>query len=734
MSQTGTTAVTAKAHKRLSKAQAALLMDTFGLAPESMTPIERRSAVSGYDLRHRIEAMVAGISKKPIRHVYKGDGAATAPGLMILPRIVATSLFPMRHVRILLGYTAHEISHQLKTDFKLLDELIANPSYEKRKKQQIKEFWNAIEDYRIEKLVKREYPGFHVYIDDTRDFSAKRFCERVDAGLVPPMGLANPYRIGSVALTWIGAELNAYRTRAPREALNRLEPNLLAWLESWGPDMAKVDTCQEALDLAVVIVEELDRLRQNDQDDDDGEEGGAPNPNQSGKTKDSGSGKGSKNQKKSDDKKDDANAEKNGKSPDENDGETKPGDPAEDEEQGAGDASPDESDASQDGDAGDDGAGSGEEGRDQGKDGDDASDGSGGGENGEDGSDPTDGGSSGADGEEDGQDSPGDGGDDSEDRSDQGGNGKPRPQLKVEDGSEQSEAEAADLEIEELAKVINSMKGPEAKDPAVTDEKDIAGQMATTDAARLQNISRGQVAYGQIRREVGAPAARAAGILRRLLQSTARRTWQGGMEEGELDFGRIVGMTRGDQDIYRQRQVRTSVNTAVSLLLDNSGSMGGHPIRMCQETAVVLDMAIQGSKTNIEITGFTGAAEHPVLYRYRAFGQKGQAASASLGNMDTVQLGGTPVSTPLLEAWRRLSQQKEPRRILIVVSDGGADYNDVQAARQAHDFIVSQGCAILGIAIGHDQAMSNWCDNVQAVRSIEDLPIALTNLVKEALK
>jgi hypothetical protein len=145
--------------KMTKAAKAALLMDTFGLSADTMTPTERAGAISGYDLRHRIESMVAGITAKPIKHVYKGDGAATAPGLMILPRIVATSLFPMRHVRILLGYTAHEISHQLKTDFGLLMEMLNDTTREKRQKQQIKEFWNAIEDYRIEKLVRRSIPA-----------------------------------------------------------------------------------------------------------------------------------------------------------------------------------------------------------------------------------------------------------------------------------------------------------------------------------------------------------------------------------------------------------------------------------------------------------------------------------------------------------------------------------------------------------------------------------------------
>jgi hypothetical protein len=721
--------------KMTKAAKAALLMDTFGLSADTMTPTERAGAISGYDLRHRIESMVAGITAKPIKHVYKGDGAATAPGLMILPRIVATSLFPMRHVRILLGYTAHEISHQLKTDFGLLMEMLNDTTREKRQKQQIKEFWNAIEDYRIEKLVRKEYPGFHVFIDDTRDFSAKRFCERVDAGLVPPAALANPYRIGSVGLTWIGAELNNYVTRAPRDALNRLDPDLLAWLESWRDELSAVETCVEARDLAIQIIEQLDQLRQQG---DDGE--GEPDPSQQGSGK-QGSGSGGKSDGKSKDKSGEKQKDKSeaGESaPDDGDqeegqGASKDDAPQDDSTNGADDGKAEEGAGTDDGDA----AGSHEGSEDSG-DQDDASppqeggsstDGQDEGDEADDAGDPG-GSDAAADAGEDGRNSPG---------GNEGGSNRPRPPVK--DGDEKEAAETADLEIDDLAKAISSMAGSEAKDAEVTGEDEIAGMGETDSNAKTENVRRGQAAYAAIRREVGAPAARSAGILRRLLQSRSRRTWQGGRESGDLDFGRVVGMTRGEPDVYRERTDRIAVNTAVSLLLDNSGSMNGHPLRMCQETSVVLDMAIQGTRTNIEITGFTGSAENPVLYRYRAFGQKGQAASASLGNMDTVDLGGTPVSTPLLEAWRRMSQQKEPKRIMIVVSDGGADYNDVSAARAAHDFIVRQGCRVIGIAITGDHAwaddgtaMRAWCDNVQVVKSIDDLPIALTNLVQEALK
>ena len=759
MSQTGSAALAAgKGGKgKTPRGKGELLVDTFGLNPEQMSPIERRTAISGYDLRHRIEAMVSAITAKRIKHVYQGDGAATGPGIMLLPRIVAAWLFTIGHVRILLGYTAHEIAHQLFTDFDMLDRLLADETMTKRRRQQVKEFWNAIEDYRIEKLVRRDHPGFHNFINDTREFSAKRFCERVDAGLAGPEVLGNPYRIGSVALTWIGAELNAYVTRQPRAALSLLDPDLLKWVEGWRDEMAAVQTCEEARDLAIRIVDELDDMRENPAEeepsesaksDSEGDESG-----QSGGPSEGGGSGGKKSEtpsKKPDDATEKNNAADGSGKKDDRDtrGESSknnaPSDESatEDADDGANNADSETSDGAQternggEEGGGEEGADAGTQSADPGAQGNDApASGNRSGGSGRE-SNPSDQANGGNEATSTADADPADEGSDEKGVSDRESDEAPsRPRIRVRQGDEEHDAEAADLEIDELSAAISSLKGPEAQTPEISEQSDIAGNWEAEDKTRRESITRGQQAYAQIRREVGAPAGRAAGILRRMLMSTARRTWQGGREEGELDFGRVVSMSRGAPDVYRQRQERQAVNTAVYLLLDNSGSMVGDPIRTCQESSVVLDMAIQGTKTNVEITGFTSDfGSKVVLYRYRSFGQKGQAASASLGNMDQVQLGGTPVSTPLLEGWRRLSQQREPRRIMIVVSDGGADYADRDAARRAHDFVVAQGCVVLGIAVGADREMRQWCDNVQSIKSMDDLPVALANLVKEALR
>lgn len=667
-------------------------------ANAQLNPNERKRAITGYDLRYRIEALVRGVSKKKIKHIYTGNGAATAPGLMLLPRIPATKLFLPEEVKVILGYAAHEIEHQLVTDFGIFERIFADSEKPTRREQQVKEFWNAIEDYRIEKVCHKDYPGFRGFINETRDHSAKEFIERSES--YSAADLANPYRIGSVALTWIGARLNGYVTQAPAQALSLIDPDLNAWLESWTPDMANVVTADDAYGLACRIIDELDKIRQQEEEEpQDGPEDDETSKDGQGDKSDAPKGKAP-----------DGSSE--GSEGDPEDG----GDPSksEDGEGAAGTPDTNGNPTEAEGDAEPKSAegASGQKADDADEDGDNAdadADADAGEENG----------SASAQKEKAG------------DPSGDAGTGK-RPPLTIPEGSQDQAADQADLEIDSLAKEINSIDGTEAKNAKIKhDEELLDGDRKSVS----QKMQAAQQQYNAIRQSLSSSSARAAGIVRRMLQSQSKSIWKGGLEAGALDMRRLVPIVNGNSNVYKERCDRKAINTALYVLVDNSGSMSGRPLAVCQETAVTLDMAVIGTPTSIEITGFTDNNQGtPILYRYRVFGQKAQAAAATLGSMQNVTLGGTPVSIPLLESWRRLSQQKEPRKIMIVVSDGGANHNDVQASREAHDLIMMQGGIVIGISIGSAAAMKQWCDNVEEINSVEDLPNALTVLVREAMK
>ncbi|MFZ3481761.1 cobaltochelatase CobT-related protein [Sphingomonas sp. 3-13AW] len=880
-----------------------VVTDTFGRPFRDVPIPERRRCITGYHLRHVIEGVVRGITGKTIKHAYGGSGAATGEDFMLLPRIPQNWLFTVREQHIILGYTVHEICHQLYTEFALLDKIFPNrnePEFKPTRRQKhLKAFWNAIEDYRIEKVCKPKHPGFFGYINVTRDHSAKKFMERVANGEYRPAQLSNPFYIGAVAVTWFAAALNGYRTPAPALALEAINPALRAWVESWGPELAKVAVNDDSLALAEQMVEDLYRqMAQSEANDaadeepnnpgaetdleshtnsdpeppeadeevtdpaeqppgddadgestgeagDTGEDGAAgadddaegndtelpaiddqsahPSDEQPGDkmdaestTEEAETGEGGATDDAADtglpppedgtgdsDALDASNAEGDeNQSPedsgdageDEGDagdpagGEAAPGAPAADGQESAADPS----DCAVADPAGDDGAKEPEATDNPGSDAgnkpandvSDASDATPSAEVEEPEVEPTtsgtapteagatqgnaDNATSSSSDNQGGESPAGDSADagrgnasgsadasiDPEDLSEQEldfddsineeeQSCATRPVVDVENADDEAEPEAADLDIDEIMQQFEEVDAAEPQDSTIVTPEEIAqddDHPEETDTER--RIRRDEVAkagaarYAHIRASLGGPAQRSAGVVRRLLQSRATTRILRGREDGDLDFERVVGMAVGDSSIYRQMAKRIQINTALVVLLDNSGSMKGHPLEVCQQSAIVLDQSVAGTKTAIELTGFTSdwMSGKVQLYQYKTFDHKGSMAASSLGNMTEVMTGGTPVAIPIYDALRRLSARPEDRKIVIVVSDGGA--SDPVEALEAREVAESMGISVVGLSIGGERElveMREWCRLAHGVSNIDQLPHALTSIVQEIL-
>jgi cobalamin biosynthesis protein CobT len=92
------------------------------------------------------------------------------------------------------------------------------------------------------------------------------------------------------------------------------------------------------------------------------------------------------------------------------------------------------------------------------------------------------------------------------------------------------------------------------------------------------------------------------------LRSTAMVTPVSGADEGEVDPELLaqyaVGSVPSDQ-LYVQMDEGESDETAVEIVVDCSGSMGGRKALLAQQAAIAMHMALQACMITHEITGFT---------------------------------------------------------------------------------------------------------------------------------
>jgi cobaltochelatase CobT len=174
-----------------------------------------------------------------------------------------------------------------------------------------------------------------------------------------------------------------------------------------------------------------------------------------------------------------------------------------------------------------------------------------------------------------------------------------------------------------------------------------------------------------------------------------RRSWTFDLEEGLVDASRLdrVVVNPGFADAYKQEEESLFRDTAVTLLIDNSGSMRGKPIEIAATVAEMVAAALEQCSVAVEVLGFTtvgwrggqsaqdwvraGRPANPGRLNdlrhivYKGADEPFRQARNNLAAMLASDLLKENVDgEALLWAARRLSSRAESRRVLIVVSDG----------------------------------------------------------------
>lgn len=253
--------------------------------------------------------------------------------------------------------------------------------------------------------------------------------------------------------------------------------------------------------------------------------------------------------------------------------------------------------------------------------------------------------------------------------------------------------------------------------------------------------------------------ARLAHQLQRLLLARQRRHWSLDQEEGLLDASRLARLIADPSraEIFRVEEDGPFRQTCVTLLLDNSGSMRGHPITVAALTADILARALERCGIKVEILGYT-TAEWDGGAPARQWAQAGRPADPGRLNsarhivykaMDTpwrrARRGlGLMLKDDLLKenidgealwwACQRLLVRPEPRRLLIVVSDGAPMDKATLAAnprgyldQHLHQVVawVEKNTDIELRAIGIGHQVGRYYRNSLSLRTVDELGTVL---------
>ncbi len=235
-----------------------------------------------------------------------------------------------------------------------------------------------------------------------------------------------------------------------------------------------------------------------------------------------------------------------------------------------------------------------------------------------------------------------------------------------------------------------------------------------------------------------AVVAKLANRLQRRLMAQQSRAWEFDLEEGLLDTARLarVVVNPATPLSFKREKEMEFRDTAVTLLIDNSGSMRGRPITVAAMSADILARTLERCGVKVEVLGFTtrmwkggqsrerwiaaGKPANPGRLNdlrhiiYKAADAPWRRARKSLGLMLREGILKENIDgEALLWAHNRLVVRGEQRKILMVISDGAPVDDSTLSVnpgnylerhlRESIGWIEAQSpVELIAIGIGHD--------------------------------
>jgi len=264
--------------------------------------------------------------------------------------------------------------------------------------------------------------------------------------------------------------------------------------------------------------------------------------------------------------------------------------------------------------------------------------------------------------------------------------------------------------------------------------------------------------------------------LRRMIAARSQVKRVPGMRRGRLHGPNLHRILSGDDRVFTRREEAHSLDTAISLLIDCSGSMGGRAIKLASEASYALGSVLHRLNIQFECLGFTDEHDNAetrspeyqrevleadkvakiirsipiVMPKFKTFDERWtqpiQRRFAHVYNVNGhrpgFRMGSTPEGCGMEFAARRLLARKEARKIMIVMTDGEpggqvfnpSSMNDSWAyKRQSADMvkaIEAAGVDLIGVGIQH-AGPTGYYTNSMVINSLEEMPAQLMGLLKK---
>jgi len=245
--------------------------------------------------------------------------------------------------------------------------------------------------------------------------------------------------------------------------------------------------------------------------------------------------------------------------------------------------------------------------------------------------------------------------------------------------------------------------------------------------------------------------------LERAIMAQMEREWAFGATSGVLDSRRLTSAYNGNPYVWKNRDEGQEFSTAITILIDLSGSMSGKPAELAMDVSIALSECLEATPVAYEVLGFNNrTSEYGQLAGIEGiggsyYGRRGEGYSRyepldiyvfkdfdgrlheyrpSMSSISKMVGGNNTDGEALLSAYGRLEKRTEERKIMLTLSDGypafHCDFGSrhmYQHLRDVIAYITKKGVDLIGIGIDSD-AVQQFYPKWQVINDLSDLPKA----------
>lgn len=197
---------------------------------------------------------------------------------------------------------------------------------------------------------------------------------------------------------------------------------------------------------------------------------------------------------------------------------------------------------------------------------------------------------------------------------------------------------------------------------------------------------------------------------------------------------------RPDLKIFKDRkQPKKEISLALSVLIDESGSMSGQRCRSARNASIVLAEMCEQLNVPYEVFGHTALSGRVYLNNYKNFDSLKKDDKYRLAQVDASFSNRDGAA--ILYVTERLKQREEQNKLFIIISDGEpADigyYGDEAKSdlKYIHSQLISSGVDLIAAAIGSDKEVIHqiYGQSFLDVTNLETMPEIFARILKKKI-